>query len=405
MPFDSLALLACGLIAVSESFAATRLSLAAGLLVTALGLLVAAFRSIYVFTVALLLVGLIPGVWLYRMPQPSEEAPRWKRVVLTTLAPRLVAGWTHLVGVWLLWAFSLWGILGVYEHGKELYIQEIGHLVPASFYYIGLVLSPLLLIDAGFDSGSVEHQMQEGGINFILSISAYLSFRIAHHLLGQDLAQLSASDWDHELLNLVWATGGLVAVLMGLAQVKTSIHVVFPALFICYSMMSHSHSGHDAMGMELWRQAWMKMHQVSGMLFGIGALCRLLYRIPESIFFLFLGAVVFVSSATDVVSPLYDAVKQQDEYATAHVIILVVVVVGAILFPLHWLVLQRLRRFVQQWTGVVTFARLAMDDDEEEGYQDLRLDQNKGTAMTVDTMEEDDEEGHLMSNGNALNGH
>jgi hypothetical protein len=198
---------------------------------------------------------------------------------------------------------------------------------------------------------------------------------------------MTAPNWDHEFLGVVWGAAGAVGVLMARAECRTSVHVAFPALFVCYQMLTHSshheHVGNNGTTMTApnddgWEPTWMQLHRIHGICFGASALCRILYRLPEAVFFFFLGAVVFVFSAKGTVQALYNSLNYVEEdpdcvtddcqvhYPTDHVASLLVVTLGAVLFPIHFAALDRLRLFVEQQfftSTTTTFSALPTCDD------------------------------------------
>jgi hypothetical protein len=350
------------LIALSEGFASIRLRLAGILLLVAISLLLASFRrSSFVLAFGLAFTAGIARL-LYQLPSNKRDS----FYILGRLAPSGTVGFFHLLGVWILPFMVLWGWCDAFDR-EDFFIQEIGHLVPATFYYFGLVLLPLFIMRRGYEKGGLEHQLFEGTFCFFFSIVYFLIFRLVHWSQGENPPTMSASNWDHEFLGLVWSAAGAVGVLMAWAECRTSIHMAFPAIFVCYQMLSHSHA-HHADGMTMnngWKLTWMQLHQIHGICFGVGALCRVLYRLPEAVFFFFIGAVTFVFSAKGVVQALHNSLSYDEdpEYPTNHVASLLVVTLGTVLFPIHFAALDRLRLFVEQQFMSTAFSAVPVNDD------------------------------------------
>jgi len=160
---------------------------------------------------------------------------------------------------------------------------------------------------------------------------------------------MNSPNWDHELLGLVWAGSGGIGVLNAYQRKRTSVHIAFPALWVFFSMMTHSMSEThtEEMGLNMIEMTtWMKLHQLHGMAFGLGALCRLLYRIPEAVFFFFLGATIFCFSAQWLVKYLvaFFTDPNYPDIPVDHIIALVTVTLSVVLYPLHAGALYQLRK-------------------------------------------------------------
>ena len=165
-----------------------------------------------------------------------------------------------------------------------------------------------------------------------------------------------------------------------LAGCKTSAHIVFPAGYVFYSFVNHTDIYPDSESERPWLMTWVAPHKVHAICFGVGALCRLLHRIPESIYFFFLGTVAWSFATMDVAMGMYtifnfDKDKESGyshkcapdcvvNYPTDHVVRQIVLLMAAFLFPIHFVLLGRLRKFVDHFTGVVEFTPLSTN----EGY-------------------------------------
>jgi len=315
------------------------------------------------------------------------------RVVLRLL-PSSLAALYHIFATWILPFCILYETVDA-RSDTEYFGQEIGHLAPATFYIVGLVVLPLLVLPKGYETASTTHQLYESIFNVGFSAIYFTIFRIAHHLRGQDPPRMSAPNWDHEFLGAIFCGSGLVGIFLALSNIRSHIHIVFPTGFVAYQMISHSNAHHMDMSAEdSWKLAWMKLHYIHGLLFGIGALCRLLDRVPESIFFFFLGAFAFVTSAQWIVQSLHNSVNYEDDpesqaagrYPTDHVVPLLVFTVGTALYALFLGAATRLRKFLDLDAdvagGMGSFEALPLndqdrtcadDDDEEEKKADVQM--------------------------------
>ena len=282
-----------------------------------------------------------------------------KRIVLRLL-PSALAAIHHMLALWILPFAILYGVVDA-QADKDYFGQEVGHVAPATFYVVGLVILPLLVLPRGYESASVAHQLYESIFNTCFAGVYFVIFRTAHHFEGQDPPRLSAPNWDHEILGLVFVGAGLIGWFLAAANVRSSIHVTFPTLYVAYTMISHANAHHmdmSNMAMEdkMWKLSWMKLHFLHGLLFGVGALCRLVGRVPESMFFFYLGSFAFVTSAKWVVRALDDAVNYADDpesqaagrYPTDHVIPLLVIASATMLYALFLGTAIRLRQFLDQ---------------------------------------------------------
>ena len=189
---------------------------------------------------------------------------------------------------------------------------------------------------------------------------------------------------------------GLVGMLLALQNIRSSIHITFPAAFVAFTMISHSNTHHMHMDMDTmdpkdaWKVTWMKLHFMHGLFFGIGALCRLLDKVTESIFFFYVGSFVFVTSAQWVVKALVIAIDFKDgpeaaglNYPTDHVVPLLVITTGTALYALFLGAAIQLRKFLD-----------TMDADHNDSnamgasYEALSLP----TTHDVDEESEDDDD-------------
>ena len=98
---------------------------------------------------------------------------------------RVVAGAVHIIGLWILPFCILWNLSDSYS---DVYFvsQEVGHFVPSTFYVVGVVVLPLLMLPGSYQLGGIEHQMMESTFNFGSGIIYFIIFRTAHHFGGED---------------------------------------------------------------------------------------------------------------------------------------------------------------------------------------------------------------------------
>lgn len=301
------------------------------------------------------------------------------KCIVLRLLPSALAAIHHMLALWVLPFAVLYGVVDA-QADKDYFGQEVGHVAPATFYVVGLVIFPLLVLPRGYESASVTHQLYESIFNTCFAGIYFVVFRTAHHYEGQDPPRLSAPNWDHEILGLVFVGAGLIGWFLALANITSSIHIAFPTLYVAYTMISHANAHHmDMSNMateDMWKLSWMKLHLLHGLLFGVGALCRLVGRVPESMFFFYLGSFAFVTSAKWVVRALDDAFNYADDpesqaagrYPTDHVIPLLVISLATMLYALFLGTAIRLRRFVDQDADVASgggsFEALPLCDDD-----------------------------------------
>ena len=325
------------------------------------------------------------GLLLHVVPEfdlasPAALLSSCKYIVLRLL-PSALAAIHHMLALWILPFAVLYGVVDA-QADKDYFGQEVGHVAPATFYVVGLVILPLLVLPRGYESASVTHQLYESIFNTCFAGVYFVVFRTAHHYEGQDPPRLSAPNWDHEILGLVFVGAGLIGWFLALANIASSIHIAFPTLYVAYTMISHANAHHmdmSNMAMEdMWKLSWMKLHFLHGLLFGVGALCRLVGRVPESIFFFYLGSFAFVTSAKWVVRALDDAFNYADDpesqaagrYPTDHVIPLLVISSATMLYALFLGTAIRLRRFLDQDADVAggggSFEALPLCDDDSD---------------------------------------
>lgn len=323
------------------------------------------------------------------------------RHALLRLLPPALAAVHHMLALWILPFAILYGVVDA-QADKDYFGQEVGHVAPATFYVVGLVILPLLILPRGYESASVTHQLYESIFNTCFAGVYFVVFRTAHHLEGQDPPYLSAPNWDHEILGLVFVGAGLVGWFLAAANVQSSIHICFPTLYVSYTMISHANAHHmdmSSMAMDdMWKLSWMKLHLLHGLLFGVGALCRLVGRVPESIFFFYLGSFAFVTSAKWVVRALDDALNYADDpesqaagrYPTDHVIPLLVIASATMLYALFLGTAIRLRKFLDLDADVAggggSFEVLSSRDDVD--YCD---EENGNPKRVVEFVVEEDE--------------
>lgn len=331
------------------------------------------------------------------------------KCIVLRLLPSALAAIHHMLALWILPFALLYGVVDA-QADKDYFGQEVGHVAPATFYVVGLVILPLLVLPRGYESASVTHQLYESIFNTCFAGVYFVVFRTAHHYEGQDPPRLSAPNWDHEILGLVFVGAGLIGWFLALANIASSIHIAFPTLYVAYTMISHANAHHmdmSNMAMEdMWKLSWMKLHFLHGLLFGVGALCRLVGRVPESIFFFYLGSFAFVTSAKWVVRALDDAFNYADDpesqaagrYPTDHVIPLLVISSATMLYALFLGTAIRLRRFVDQDADVAggggSFEALPLCDDDSDdkcfvhGGRFVGEDEKKQDGNSIDQQAE-----------------
>jgi hypothetical protein len=386
MAFDILGVLASFLIVAAEGFSPIHLRVSIFLFFSAIALLLAAFRQSYLISALILLMCAGCASILCRMPSSpygssSSSSSSKVKLLKDKVAPLVIGSFIHIIGVWCLPILAIWGWCDAYSNKTGTYFQqEIGHLAPSTFYFVFLTILPLFIMPRGYEKGDIDHQFLESTIICVSAIVYFVIFRIAHFFQGQSPpGYMAAGNWDHELIGLVWLGSCAAAAIMAKIGYKTSIQVAFPAAFVCFSMLSHNHHStdvyDDAPENQPWEMTWMKLHFMHALAFGMVALCRLLYRIPEAVFFSFLGACIFVSSSKNVVHPLHDALDWNIPpgvdisdcpdcvrgYPTSNVVGAIVVSISTIWFPVHLVTLEQLRKCVEQWTPA-TFAALPTED-------------------------------------------
>ena len=184
------------------------------------------------------------------------------------------------------------------------------------------------------------------------------------------------------MIGLFWFFSGILGLVKANAGCKTNAHIVFPAGYVYYSFINHTDLYPDDFS-DRWMRTWVAPHKVHAICFAVGAACRLLDRIPESIYFFFLGMVAWCFATKDVALKMYNIFNFDHDkesgwsescdpdcdvnYPTHHVVMQIVLLLGSALFPIHFILLGRLRKFVDNWTGVIEFTALStneVDDDE-----------------------------------------
>ena len=216
-------------------------------------------------------------------------------------------------------------------------------------------------------------------------------------------------NWDHELLGIIWCFSGLVGLFYAYQGVQTSLHIFFPAVWVAYSMISHSASANvdemediDLSMDEM--KTWMKLHMLHGMAFGGAALCRLFQRLPESIFLFFMGGWIFVFSAMSMVKWLGGILYNHkfDHYAVDHVAALVVVTSGVVFYPAHLAALTQMRKALDQPAPSMGFT--ALSTYERDGNGTCAMDFDHGSMPFAmhdkedETEQTNDEKEHDESN-------
>ena len=137
------------------------------------------------FSIALVLLGLLLAmVALSR--HPCTSLPGSISSTAVAWSYRTLAVLVHMTGLWMLPVCILWSLAGAYTD-DQFFVYEIGHFVPASFYLLGLVILPLLLLPGSCPLGGTEHQKLEGKFIFISGIIYFCIFRTAHHFLGESM--------------------------------------------------------------------------------------------------------------------------------------------------------------------------------------------------------------------------
>jgi len=388
-----------------------------------------AFRSSY-FIIALLLAGAAAGQLgflcyygndVLKDPALTDTSiPRW--------IARALAGFVHVIGIWLLLFFIQWGYSGLYQT-NTFYEQEVGHVIPSTFYFGALVLFQMSIMPKGYEKASLRHQAYESFAVLALGLIYFLIFRISHivrddhYIFGTGQHRLHPKDWDHEILGLVWAGSGCAGLLLALAlQQKSQLHFVFPALYVCFTMMSHSEIIRGKLRDQMVMKTWMMLHKVHAICFGVAGVCRLLGRLPESTFFFFLGALAFFFAAEDETRSLVDRLSEpgdeddMDNHPVHHIAVLNVVMFAVILYPLHLALTGEMRKLTDPADESEGFSRIPMamddeDDEDEDNHRRGGLDRTDDTGHhqkqqkkvgnhsdMADESEETEEELFLSSN-------
>jgi hypothetical protein len=125
-----------------------------------------------------------------------------------------------------------------------------------------------------------------------------------------------------------------------------------------------------------------------------GAVCRLMDRISESVYFFFIGISVWCFATKDVALRMWETFTNDHDlesgwspacdpncdvhYHTEAVVQQMVLLVGAALYPLHFVLLNRLRQFVDQWTGV------ADDELQQPHYERLPTTKTRKKDWAMD---------------------
>lgn len=188
---DTLALVGAILIGSAEVFAVTDLHLATILLGLALSVLVAAFRVAYLLVAIIIGTCVAGGILLDRFNKTSNchkfntNIGGLRESILRIHTPRWLAGIIHLFGLWYLPVCILWGYFDVYN--KELfYSEELGHQLASMSYMTLFVITPLLLMPAGYENPQLKHQKYESIIMMLCATIYYSCFRIAHIIEGRN---------------------------------------------------------------------------------------------------------------------------------------------------------------------------------------------------------------------------
>lgn len=213
---------------------------------------------------------------------------------------------------------------------------------------------------------------------------------------------LHSSNWDHELIGVIWGCAGGTGLLFAYQGICTSVQVFFPAVWVAYAMMTHSSGQAGMMNDTDESHAWMELHMLHGLAFGGAALCRLLQRVPESIFLFFMGAWIFVFSSpwlTDYVVKAVSSEKHPND-PIDHTALLVVVTTGAMFFPLHFATLTHLRTKLDEMTYSTNsggFEAIPTSGDDDE-----TADRGDSTLMPQSYTQDEQEEAKAYVESNTL---
>jgi len=102
-----------------------------------------------------------------------------------SLSLKILGGLIHLAGVWTVFWTYIWNTASAYDD-PIFFGQEIGHFVPSTFYYAGLVLMPLYFCPPNYERGQLRHQFWEGLFILIAGVIYFIIFRTAHYLQPGD---------------------------------------------------------------------------------------------------------------------------------------------------------------------------------------------------------------------------
>ncbi|CAB9511610.1 expressed unknown protein [Seminavis robusta] len=356
-------------------------TIAWGLLAAAVILLVLAGHSTYfwfgvttaMFGSGLLLLSgrFLPGMDLI-LSQDQAKAIRTHH-----MGRHLYRIWSvsaHAIPIYSIPVAFLWSVSNAKED-KDYFGYEIAHYLVAGILIYGpLVGLPLFVLPKGWENPTLYHQKYEGTILFIFGVSVYIPLHLVHVLLAPK--GLTAEDYDHENILLIWGFSGLAAILLANQGIKTDIHGAFPP-FCIYLMLQ----GHAGMGMDTDAgQVYMALHTLFRNAHIVGALCRLMGRPVEATLIFFLiawdgpNAPYWISTwyAKHFANPSY---ADDPDYHVAKVVTSVLLAVTIMLYSVH--------------VACAGAMRSVLDEDEEVEFQPLGQ-KDVDTVLDSNTSDEED---------------
>jgi hypothetical protein len=219
-----------------------------------------------------------------------------------------------------------------------LFCQEFAHLFGGITIYTVLVLGPLFLLQSGI-SDAISLQMFES-ISMILIMAPFLLGYFALSIYSGYVSRMDNVDFDHVVVYVVVLATSATSFLYGRSGVRCTIHILAPALCIVQNMgLSHVHAyTYNPVDSDEWMQYSAKMHILWAVSLAVGAVCRAIGKTPESFFF-FVSAFIFPFSSRNLAIFL-SATFHNGQLAD------LIIAGGCALFPVHYVVLANLRKFL-----------------------------------------------------------
>ncbi|CAB9511611.1 expressed unknown protein [Seminavis robusta] len=287
----------------------------------------------------------------------------------------------HAFSVYSIPVAFLWSVSNAKED-KSFFDWELGHyLVGGILVYGPLVGLPLFVLPKGWENPTLYHQKYEGTILLIFGVLVYIPLHLIHVLLQSK--GLTAEDYDHEGILLIWAFSGFTAILLANQGIKTHIHGAFPPF--CFYIMFQGHAG---MGMDTDAgQVYMALHALYRNAHIVGALCRLMGRPVEATLIFFLiawdgpNSPHWISSwyAKHYANPSY---ADDPDYHVAKVVTAIILAVTIMLYSVHVACAGAMRR--------------VLEEDEEVKFQRLVQKDVDDTDHDSETATSDEEEGRML---------